>query len=54
MELRFAGAARTTKVGWRQELENLARELGYPVTNVEGIEAKFVAAVEAIATASVN
>jgi hypothetical protein len=41
-------------VGWRQELENLARELGYPVTNAEGIEAKFVALVQAIATASVD
>ena len=41
-------------VGWRQELENLARELGYPVTNAEGIEAKFLAVIQAIATASVD
>jgi hypothetical protein len=41
-------------VGWRQELENLARELGYPITNAEGIEAKFVAVVQAIATASAD
>lgn len=41
-------------VGWRQEVENLARELGYPVKNAEGIEAKFVAVVQAIATASVD
>jgi len=41
-------------MGWRQELENLARELGYPITNAEGIEAKFVAVVQAIATASAD
>jgi hypothetical protein len=37
---------------WRREMENLARELGYPATNAEGIEAKFAALVQAIATAS--
>jgi hypothetical protein len=36
-------------VEWRQELENLAQELGYPTTNAEEIEAKFAAVVEAIA-----
>jgi len=41
-------------MGWRQELENLARELGYPITNAEGIGAKFVAVVQAIATASAD
>ena len=36
-------------VGWRQELETLAQELGYPTTNAKEIEAKFAAVVEAIA-----
>jgi len=39
---------------WRPELENLARELGYSTTNAEGIEAKFVVVVKAIATASAD
>ncbi len=39
---------------WRRELENMARELGYPATNAEGIEAKFVAVVQVIATASAD
>jgi hypothetical protein len=39
---------------WRRELENMARELGYPATNAEGIEAKFVAVVRVIATASAD
>jgi hypothetical protein len=38
-------------VEWRRELENLAQELGYPATDAEGIEAKFAAVVQAIATA---
>ena len=38
-------------IGWRRELENLAQELGYPATDAEGIEAKFAAVVQAIATA---
>jgi hypothetical protein len=37
---------------WRRELENLARELGYPAANAEGIEARFAAVVQAIATAA--
>ncbi len=37
---------------WRRELENLAQELGYLATSAEGIEARFAAVVEAIATAS--
>ncbi len=41
-------------VGWRQELENLARELGYPITNAAGIGAKFAAVVRTIATASAD
>ncbi|MBZ5667095.1 MAG: nucleotidyl transferase AbiEii/AbiGii toxin family protein [Acidobacteriia bacterium] len=41
-------------VGWRRELENLARELGYPARNAEGIEAKFAAVLQAIATASAD
>jgi hypothetical protein len=39
---------------WRRELENMAGELGYPTTNAEGIEAKFAAVVQVIATASVD
>jgi len=39
---------------WRRELENLAQELGYPTTSSEAIEAKFVAVVQAIATASAD
>ena len=39
---------------WRRELENLAHELGYPATSAEGIEARFTAVVEAIATASAD
>jgi hypothetical protein len=35
-------------------VERHARELGYPITNAEGIEAKFVAVVQAIATASAD
>lgn len=41
-------------VGWRRELENLAQELGYPATDAEGIEARFVAVVHAIAGASAD
>lgn len=37
---------------WRQELENLAQDLGYRTTNAERIEAEFAAVVCAIATAS--
>ena len=36
-------------VEWRQELEHLAEELGYPTTNAEEIEARFAAVAEAIA-----
>ena len=38
-------------VEWRRELENLAQELGDPASDAEGIEAKFAAVVQAIATA---
>ncbi len=37
-------------VEWRQELENLAQDLGYRTTNAEGIEAEFAAVLQAIAT----
>lgn len=37
---------------WRQELENLAQELGYRARNAEEIEAEFSAVLQAIATAS--
>ena len=39
---------------WRRELENMVRELGYPATNVEGIEAKFAAVVHVIVTTSAD
>jgi hypothetical protein len=42
----------TLPAQWRQELENLAQELGYRTTNAERIEAEFAAVVRAIATAS--
>jgi hypothetical protein len=38
---------------WRRELENMAGELGYATTNAKGIEARFAAVVQVIATASV-
>jgi len=37
-------------VEWRQELENLAQELGYRTANAEGVEAEFAAVLQAIAT----
>jgi hypothetical protein len=37
---------------WRQELENLAQELGYRTLDAEGIEREFAAVVQGIAIAS--
>lgn len=39
---------------WRQELENLAQELGYRTQHGEGIEREFAAVVQAMATASLE
>ena len=39
---------------WRQELENLAQELGYRTLDAEGIEREFAAVVQAMATASLE
>jgi hypothetical protein len=36
---------------WRPELEVLAKELGYPTTSAEEIEARFRAFVESLASA---